>query len=198
VVYCPNVYYSSGTKDPVNSDAIRHSSSSEIDSKRKGWVGIDCSGLYQRCLWLAGFSVHTLSDHEYGRIGDLNSKGAIVMNTWGGEVGAGTLSTTTLAQDVTDWIPCDGTTTITYRPGMGPMRKGDMVVYRDSNNVVVHVGIVATPGTSQLDSLVHHAVWGCKYPDSVTGTIYWRRSASTQITVLSSGSFKIRRLTTIR
>lgn len=195
-LYCPNVYYSSTTKDPINSDTVRRSG--ETDSTRTGWVGIDCCGLYQRCLWLAGFKVTSNSSYEYGRIGNLDSKGATIINTWGDEVDASTLSTTTLAQDVTDWIPCDGTTAITFVTGMGPMRKGDMVVYKNSSGSVVHVGIVSTPGTTQTNSYVHHAVWGCKYSDSVTMTIYWRRSASTQITVLSSGSFKVRRLPTIR
>lgn len=196
VMYCPNVYYSSGATDANgSSDAIRFTG--ETIYARKGWVGVDCSGLFQRCAWLAGFKAGDSSSYEYGRIGSLDSKGNIVMNTWGGEIGAGTYATTSLAVDVTDWVLCDDTSTIPVKPGMGPIRKGDMVVYKTASGSVVHMALVAVP-TTQANTLVDHSVWGCRYTDSATSTTYWRRAAQTKIAVLSSGYFKIRRLTTIR
>lgn len=197
VMYSPNVYFSS-TKEDLNgaSDAIRFVG--ETDSTRTGWVGIDCCGLYQRCLWLAGYRITTDSTREYGRIGNLDSKGTISMNTWGGEINVSSFEATSLAANVTDWVQCGLTSNIPFLAGMGPMRKGDMVIYKDSAGSICHMAVVVTPGTTQSNSIVQHAVWGHMYLDNTTGTYYPRRTVQSALQILSSGWFKIRRLTTIR
>lgn len=199
VMYCPNVIYSSGIRDAQsNMDALRFSG--ETDTSRRGWVGVDCSGLVQRAAWLAGYRLTDDTEQELGRIGSLNSKGDINMNTWGGEVAASWFATTTYAQDVTGWIRTNGEDAINILPGMGSILRSDIVVYRASpTNGVSHVAAVSVPGTTQLDTHVRHAVWRDREVDLVTGTNYWRRATRTLIMVLENGGeFKIRRLTTIR
>ena len=198
--FSPNVFFSSGQRDRNGqSDAIRHSG--ETDFTRRGWVGVDCSGLVQRAAWLAGYRASDSTAHELGRIGSLDGRGTINMNTWGGEVGASWFAGTAHAQNVTGWESADGTNNIPILPGMGSIRRGDIVVYRTSAGTVTHVAVVSVPGTTRDNTFVVHSVWRDRQPDPVTGTNFWRRAAQTPIPVMSIGTgaqFQIRRLSTLR
>jgi len=194
-VYSPNLYYQ--TRDPETGalDAVRFEG--ETQTHRYGWVGVDCVGLVQRCLWLAGYKVTDEAWTEYGRIGALDEDGYIVPNTWGGEKGVDYFAQDLpFIVDVTDWVNCGDPYDFQYVSGNGPVRPGDIVLYEKPGEGRVHIALVWQAGTNQASTRVYHSVWSCMYRDAITGTRLHRRAVDTPSQVLSKeGSrLKIRRL----
>jgi len=180
VTYCSNKY--------SYSDSTRFSG--ETIYTPKGWVSIDCSGLVQRAAWLSGY---ICGSTDYGRIGSFDNKGNILINTWGGEIGADQFGTDTYTTAITGWLKNDGT----QNTGLSSTQVGDIVVFKEwGNGYIEHVAMIsAIYEYSQNGIAIVHSFWWSYYDkEPSSNTNYWRKAAERPLRTFGPNYyFQIRR-----
>jgi cell wall-associated NlpC family hydrolase len=180
VTYCSNKY--------SYSDSTRFSG--ETMYTPKGWVSVDCSGLVQRAAWLSGY---VCGSTDYGRIGSFDSKGNILINTWGGEIGADQFGTDTYTTAITGWLKNDGT----QNTGLSSAQVGDIVVFKEGENGGIgHVAMIsAIYEYSQNGIAIVHSFWWSYYDkEPSSNTNYWRKVAERPLRTFGPNYyFQIRR-----